>query len=379
MDDFEKIITSIVSKKINTPMEYQEAIKTAFNQKKDKFKFGFIKTFATTCAGIIVTTGIVYAGYTTYEKIWKEPREYNIEKEKPAIISEEEKKEVISEETINKKARTILDKLGYPDKKIKKIELQRSYADNVNSYYDVRTEEEYYNEIKNIGISIHFNAETGDFQYFFNNDFEYNESKLENISIDTAKQMAKTLLEDLNFPSNTYEIKMCEEIKTNKWRIDFSRSYNGIYNRYDEFMIVFGVINNEIIVEGINGLVDNSFENNPFVITEEEAINIAKAKEEMFSNESIINITAKKSIEKMNAYVYRLEKNIEDINSIKTEDKIRNVWVIKIEHERDPKNPDETLSEIEYYKKYDSKKYFIDATTGEIIGGEQARFNFGIE
>ena len=77
----------------------------------------------------------------------------------------------------------------------------------------------------------------------------------------------------------------------------------------------------------------------------------------------------------MNTFIYCLENNIENQSSIKIEDRIRNVWVIKIEHEKTPQNTDETLSDMEYVKEYMSKKYFIDATTGEIIGGEQAKFN----
>lgn len=42
---------------------------------------------------------------------------------------------------------------------------------------------------------------------------------------------------------------------------------------------------------------------------------------------------------------------------------------------KEPQNADKTLSNMEYFKRYMSKKYFIDATTGEIIGGEQAQFN----
>ena len=121
--------------------------------------------------------------------------------------------------------------------------------------------------------------------------------------------------------------------------------------------------------------MENNFENNEYVISEEEAINIAKAKEEEFSGEPIINITAKKSIEKMNQFVYCLENNIEEQTSVRTENRIRNVWVVKIEHEKEPKNKDNTLSNIESVKRYMSKKYYIDATTGEIIGGDQAKFN----
>ena len=106
MDELDKTITNIVSKKINTPSEYHNAIQNTFNSKQNKIKHNLLRTITTTCAGVIIFAGIAFAGYKTYEqKVWKEPRPYDELKEKPAIISEEEKKEAISEETIRKNAK----------------------------------------------------------------------------------------------------------------------------------------------------------------------------------------------------------------------------------------------------------------------------------
>ena len=377
MDKYEKIITDIVNKKIKTPSSYQNVIQTTlFNENvttNNKLK----KVLATSCVGIILTSSIVFAGYTIYEKVWKEPIKYDITQEKPAVISDEEKEQLISEDEIKLKATTLLKELGYADKEIKKIDLNRSYSNESNSYYAIYTEDEYnqVNSNKNIGININFNAETGDFEYFINNDFDELTNSLEIISKETAIDMAKNTLNNIGYSTDAYEIKSYDNINGNEWNICFSRSYNGIYNRYDEFQINFGVINNHIVVKSINGLVNDKFENNEFTISEEEAKNIAQNKENEFSNQPIINVTAEKSIEKMNTFIYCLENNIENQSSIKIEDRIRNVWVIKIEHEKTPQNTDETLSDMEYVKEYMSKKYFIDATTGEIIGGEQAKFN----
>ncbi len=377
MDKYEKIITDIVNKKIKTPSSYQNVIQTTlFNENvttNNKLK----KVLATSCVGIILTSSIVFAGYTIYEKVWKEPIKYDITQEKPAVISDEEKEQLISEDEIKLKATTLLKELGYADKEIKKIDLNRSYSNESNSYYAIYTEDEYNqaNSNKNIGININFNAETGDFEYFINNDFDELTNSLEIISKETAIDMAKNTLNNIGYSTDAYEIKSYDNINGNEWNICFSRSYNGIYNRYDEFQINFGVINNHIVVKSINGLVNDKFENNEFTISEEEAKNIAQNKENEFSNQPIINVTAEKSIEKMNTFIYCLENNIENQSSIKIEDRIRNVWVIKIEHEKTPQNTDETLSDMEYVKEYMSKKYFIDATTGEIIGGEQAKFN----
>lgn len=377
MDKYEKIITDIVNKKIKTPSSYQNVIQTTlFNENvtnNNKLK----KVLATSCVGIILTSSIVFAGYTIYEKVWKEPIKYDITQEKPAVISTQEKEHLISEDEIKLKATTLLKELGYADKEIKKIDLNRSYSNESNSYYAIYTEDEYNqaNSNKNIGININFNAETGDFEYFINNDFDELTNSLEIISKETAIDMAKNTLNNIGYSTDAYEIKSYNNINGNEWNVCFSRSYNGIYNRYDEFQINFGVIDNHIVVKSINGLVNNKFENNEFTISEEEAKNIAQNKENEFSNQPIINVTAEKSIEKMNTFIYCLENNIENQSSIKIEDRIRKVWIIKIEHEKTPQNADETLSDMEYVKEYMSKKYFIDATTGEIIGGEQAKFN----
>ena len=369
MDKYDKMISDIVNRKIKTPSNYQKVIQKAILDKKSTNN-KFIKILVTSCMGIIVTSGFVFAGYTIYEKIWKEPIEYDVTQEKPAIISNEEKESLISEEEIKIKAKKVLEDFGYMDKEIKKIDLNRSYSNESNSYYALYTEDEY-----NIGININFNAETGKFEYFLNKDFDSITNRLEKISREEAIDIAKTTLDNVGYSTKDYEIKSCNNKKGNEWNIFFSRSYNGIYNRYDEFQINFGVINSHIVVRSINGLVNNTFENNNFTISEEEAKQIAINKEKDFTNQPIIQITAEKSIEKMNTFVYCLENNIENQASIKTEDRIRNVWKIKIEHEKEPQNADKTLSNMEYFKRYMSKKYFIDATTGEIIGGEQAQFN----
>lgn len=381
MEAYENFICETLNKKISTPQSYKRAIKTALDKENKVVKHSLIKVVLATCGGIILTTGIAFAGYTVYEKIWKEPRKYDVGQEKPAVISKEEKNKMVSEDEIRKKAKEILEELGYPDKEIKRVELNRSYDDNTNSYYAVYTEDEYSipNSNKNIGITINFNSETGKFGYFLNNDFDEIRPNLEKISQEEAVNLSKDLLDKIGYPANSYEIKSCENKDGNEWVISYSRSYNGIYNRYDEFQITFGKVNGSIIVESVNGLLDNTFENNEYVISKEEAINIAKAKEEEFSSEPIINITATKGIEKMNQFVYCLENDIEDQMSVKTENRIRNVWVVKIEHEKEPKNKDNTLSNVESIKRYMSKKYFVDATTGEIIGGDQAKFNLGME
>ena len=128
----------------------------------------------------------------------------------------------------------------------------------------------------------------------------------------------------------------------------------------------------DIVISSITFIDNNNFENNPIIITKEEAIEIATNKEKEFSNLEISDTTADLSIEKMNIFIYCLENNITNENGeIKTEDITRNVWVVDVKHNKETKPKD---AEIETVKKLYNKKYYIDATTGEIIGGEQSEY-----
>ena len=88
-----------------------------------------------------------------------------------------------------------------------------------------------------------------------------------------------------------------------------------------------------------------SYQNNSVVITEEEAINIAKNKEQELSPYEITKITSNLSIEKMNAFIYQLENDkynvtgtMEDETYYKTENITRKVWKIKVEHDAEWKD-----------------------------------------
>lgn len=117
---------------------------------------------------------------------------------------------------------------------------------------------------------------------------------------------------------------------------------------------------------------EDNYEKNPIVISKEEAIEIAKNKENEFSNIRISNVSAELSIEKMNIFIYCLENNVtNEKGELKTTDTTRNVWVVNIEHDKNTIPKD---GNIETVKKFYNKKYFVDATTGEIIGGEESEF-----
>lgn len=366
MDKLDQKIKNIVSQNLTEPIDFEQKIRRSLDdESKEKFKgLNFMRALCTACAGIVLSTGIVFASYTAYEKIWKEPREYNVDVEKPAIISEEEKENAVSEEDIKQKAINILEIFGYPNEEIKIADLNRNYTDDSNTYYNLFTTTDY-----NSGKNITFNGETGEFCYFLDNDFEFSENNLTKISKDIALQSAKEIFDKLNISLDDYIVENVNEVGY-KWNISYVKSYNEIVDRNNKIQICLGKINDITKVKSIFILTNREAENNDFIITAEEAKNIAISKEKELSNIEISNVTVKKSIEKMNTFIYCLENNIEIFSSVKGDDRVRNVWVVEIDHVGGMDNVFKVAEGFDGIKKYADKQYYIDATTGEIIGGK---------
>lgn len=369
MDRLDQKIKNIVSKNLIEPVDLKQKIKMSLdNERTRPFKeLNFMRILGTVCVSILLTTGIVFAGYTAYqkyEKIWKEPKEYNLEIEKPAIISEEEKTNVVSEEEIKQKAIHILEILGYSNEEIKTLDLNRNYTDTSNTYYNLFTTTDY-----NVGKQIIFNGETGEFNYFLNNDFNSLEHSLTKISEETALKSAKEIFDKLDISLDGYILENTNE-EGYKWTITYVKSYNGVIDRNNKLQIVLGKSGDNTIVQSIFTLQNRESENNEFLITEEDAKNIAISKEKELSSIEISSVTVEKSIKQMNTFIYCLENNIEIFSSVKGDDRIRNVWVVEIDHVGGMDNVFKVADSFEGKKSYADKQYYIDATTGEIIGGE---------
>ena len=366
MDKLDQKIKNIVSQNLTEPIDFEQKIRRSLDdESKEKFKgLNFIRALGTACAVIVLSTGIVFASYTAYEKIWKKPREYNVDVEKPAIISEEEKENAVSEEDIKQKAINSLEIFGYPNEEIKIADLNRNYTDDSNTYYNLFTTTDY-----NSGKNITFNGETGEFRYFLDNDFEFFENNLTKISRDMALKSSKEIFDKLNISLDDYIVENVNEVGY-KWNIYYVKSYNEIVDRNNKIQICLGKINDITKVKSIFILTNREAENNDFIITAEEAKNIAISKEKELSNIEISNVTVKKSIEKMNTFIYCLENNIEIFSSVKGDDRVRNVWVVEIDHVGGMDNVFKVAEGFDGIKKYADKQYYIDATTGEIIGGK---------
>ena len=162
-----------------------------------------------------------------------------------------------------------------------------------------------------------------------------------------------------------------ENQKSNLLIANFYKYYDNIPNKYESYYISFFVINGEAKLNSVIISKDFNFQNNELIISSDEAINIAKNKENEFSDYEITNINSELAFEKMNAYIYKIENDkFDEEDFYVTDDVTRKVWKIKVEHGLLAKDFG-IERKNEYLKEGMSKYYYVDVTTGEIIGGER--------
>ena len=384
MDEIDKYIKKIVTKKIEEPPSFEKAIREAlYSEKfyKRMRKRKIIKTISTACATIVLTSGVAVGGFITYEKVWKEPKQYTYEELKNTIaqseVPEEEKANLISEDDAKNKALEIVNNLGYENQEITKIELNQNKEEYIEkTYYKIETQN---NENQNLNIRL--NAETGELESLEDNNLLANKSNTDEISKDKAIEIANSIYEDIGVDINEYELNYCDQNNISYrgngkeiWEVKSNKKYDGIVNPYEELIIDFIINSGEIGIWSINHSQNGKYENNPEVITEEEAIRIATNKEKEFTNNEISETTVKKGIRKANSFIYKMENNYQNINInnenntseiIKNEIEIRKVWLVNITH-----NEETEIEDAFERLKTKNKIYYIDVTTGEIIGGQ---------
>ena len=383
MDQLDKYIESIVSQKISEPENLDQiimdAISSAKCQKKMK-KTKIKKAILTSVIAIFCASGVGVAGYITYEKVWKNPEKYTYEEIQESLANADNVEMtdlLITENQAKQSASQILNNLGYGNEEIKSIELQKDINNNDEPFYVIKTKgkEEFV---------ITLNAKNGDFKSFTNNSFQninLNETK---IDTETARKYADNMLKNIGVEENEYKFKECKQQQTvynnetkNIWVAEYYKMYDGIYNPYEMLKANFVINDKNLKISSIIKTADGIYDNNPEVITEQQAKEIAVNKEKEFTDKEIESATAEKGIRKQNKYIYKLENNIDISNNdvtnaknlILNTDFSRRSWIIKIKH----KNIDENTVSMETNERLRkaNKIYYIDATTGEILGGEE--------
>ena len=272
-----------------------------------------------------------------------------------------------------------MNNLGYSNQTIKEITLQKDINNNNEPFYNIITGED-----ENEGIAISINANTGKLRSFTNKNFKNIDIQNSQITENEAKEYADKIMEYAGFTDTEYEFTECKEENVyntsknqNIWVAKYNKKYDGLNNPYESLTSNFIINNNKVEISSIFETKDGTYDNNPTVLTSEEAIEIAINKEKELTSKEIESTEAEMGIRKMNKYIYKLENNISTVNDKSEEDenlivennKIRKVWMINIFHK------EQTIklsSDIDVLKAQD-KVYYIDASTGEIIGGKRIK------
>lgn len=379
MDNYEKRIKEILDRPITVSAQFEYAIDTAFLNKAKKSNNvfnNFSLKFATTVVCLLLTfSTAVFAAYMIYENIWKDPERTSRKQREESVlapIDEEELNNIISEEKAKTIATTIIENLGYENKTISEIKINRSYENDEDLYYHIVFD----------NVIVQLDAKTGVVYYIEDTNTKRivsdNDVIDEKKAIEIANEIYKSvgigdIDEYLTLSSKEKEIPEDKYIN-NYWTITYGLEKDDIKIDDKIFTITYKIVDENVYIHKLSYRKLNDFINNPIVITKEDAIKIAVDKEKEFSTLEISKVSAEIDMKKMNSFVYALENYIEnDTGSLNIGNTERNVWVIYIEHKKDnnPRNTDVLTVRQEF-----NKRYYIDTTTGEIIGGEETEYSF---
>lgn len=321
------------------------------------------KLVATFTLATAITGGLVYgAGNAIYEKIWKQPESYNMTRQE---LTDEEKSKCISKEQAEEIGNNYLKKIGFDEQTIKNLNLSKDFWEDENIWY-----------MNSEKVSIRIDAESGKIKDVNIPTWEYTIPYNYGITREEARKVAKELLEKYKPENDNGEYELLslkrngEDKEAYIWYADFYKKYGDLVNPKESISIGW--------IPTINALYSlsietDTYENNEQKISKEEAIKIAVEKDNQIEkNKSIKDTKAEIRIKQMNADVYlrenfkeeyekgtlNMEKTGENTYKLKdnavgykTEERVRKVWCVVV------------------YYDIDAYTYYVDSTTGEIIGG----------
>lgn len=326
------------------------------------------KLVATFVLTTTVTGGLVYAtGNTIYDKIWKQPESYNITQN----VTDEEKAKCISEEEAENIGNSYLKKIGLNDEIIQNLGLTKEFLSNENVW-----------NMSSQKATITIDGETGKIKSVNIPTWEYKIPYNYGITREEARNVAKELLQKYKPEDDKGEYELISLKRNNEkdeeayiWYADFYKRYGDLINPEERISIGW--------VPTINGLYSlniesNTYEDNEQKISKEDAIKIVTEKEKQIEqNKTIKDTRAEIRIKQMNENVYlrenfkeeyengtlNMEKTGENTYKLKddavmykTEERVRKVWCVVVIYNLD--------------EPYQGYTYYVDSTTGEIIGGQ---------
>lgn len=330
------------------------------------------KTVATAIIGILLSTGVVFAGSKVVEKVWKTPEKIQLssgDNEELTKITEESKKENITEEDAKKVAIEKLNQIGFNSNIIGTNHYKE--IDSTKIMYRFDTEDNY---------EITIDGQTGEFYDILNNNKNIQDTS-KYITEEQAKELANKYYKLFGYKDGEYEITQVqyvnnEGIKTGvgfSMTVIYNKKYGEIYNPYESISIIVESKNMELELFRVE---NTPFDNNEVTIKEQEAIDIAIKEDQNVKTNKIKKAKAKLMVVKMNADAYDRKNNTEkhyeamqttdypteERNYYAVENRVRRAWVVVLEYEDNFDDVVKRYTEGAY-------SYFVDATTGEIIGG----------
>lgn len=361
--DKNKIKTKIAISKI------KEENDIVMEKKKTR---SILKTVVTTVLGIILSAGFVFAGTTVYEKVWKTPEKIQLSSgdyEEITKITEESKKENMSEEEAKKVAIEKLNQIGFNSNIVGTNHYKE--MDSTKIMYRFDTEDNY---------EISIDGRTGEFFDIWDNNKNIQDTS-KYMTEKQAKELSNKYYKLFGYKDGEYEITNVQSVNNEgrdtgsgfRMTVTYNKKYGEIYNPYEYVAITVESKNMNLAMFRVE---NTPFDNNEVTITEQEAINIALKEDEKIETNKVASTKVKLMVVKMNADAYdRINDTkkhyeamqtpnypIEERNYYKIDDKVRKAWVVVLNYEDNFDDVVKRYTEGAY-------SYFVDATTGEIIGG----------
>lgn len=338
--------------------------------KKGNFIF---KNIGIAACVLMSLTGVVFAGSKVIENIWKTPEKVQISSgdlEEITKITEESKQENMTEEKAKEIAINKLNEIGF-----------NSNIVGTNHYKEFDSNKIWYRFDTEDNYEISIDGQTGEFFDIWNNNRNTQDTK-KYMTEEQAKELANKYYKLFGYKEGEYEITDVQSVNNEgndkgpgfRMTVTYNKKYGDVYNPYEYISITLESKNMEMDMFRVDNI---PFDNNEVVITENEAVNIALKEDEKIETNKVESTKAKLMVVKMNADAYNRINDkdkyyeamqtpnypIEERNYYNVDDRVRKAWVVVINYE-DNYNGD-------IAKRYTEGKYsyFVDATTGEIIGG----------
>lgn len=371
MDKLEQKLYNDLNIQMETPDKLDTIIKNGLNERKShgsilkRVASFLIITFAT--SGIVFAAGVAYENYE--RNIWKTPQKVTGENADNNDNQNMTKQNIMSEEDARKKGQDILEKFGYGNDKIKTIKLVGN-PENYDLTWDIETEQ---------NISIAFDANGEETLSITNNRKLDKDITKYRTTEKEAEKTAREMIKNLGYDTEQYNyVKVSSNLNSDNdsyfWSVSFYKEYDEIKNPYEYIGISFIPQINEIL--GFN-FINKKFENNPIEITAESAKEIALNEEKKVSVKyKIKDIETKLRIEAMNGFAFLRTNDYDQLHKqtesnypndkrvfYRTESRIRKVWLVTIVY-----NIPDRLAK-DYNRNDERVSYFVDVTTGEVIGG----------